>query len=161
MIGYGVPVAVGYGFGGTYLGVGYGSGNSGVAGANGGFGNNGNAFANGFAGNANLPNGQLAGGNNGPANFNPQAAPNPNAQANDAPNPPALDLPARTWTDEAGNAIVEGQFVGVLDGSVVVRKTTGGVRLVSLGDLSDTDRQYVTSVAGHRPPPKQVAEDSQ
>lgn len=139
---------------------GYGVGNyayNGYGGNNGGFNANG-------SGNANMANGQAAGGGNNPlVKFNPQAAqqPQPNVAATDAPNSPPLDLPARNWTSSEGDMVLEGKFVGVLDGNVVVRKSSGGITLLSLANLSDGDREYVSSVAGHKAPSAEVAADSQ
>jgi hypothetical protein len=68
-------------------------------------------------------------------------------------------LPARDWTNATGDAIVEGQFVGLLDGKVVVRKSSGGISLLALDQLSADDQQYVASVAGHKAAPATAASE--
>jgi hypothetical protein len=154
------------GFGGTSLGYGMYAGNTAGYGYGGnGYNNNGyNSNAvNSNAANANAANGgnfnpfgQAVGG--GPARFNAQQAPQQNAAAADpADAPPPLDLPMRNWAEE-GSDVVEAQFVGLLDGKVIVRKPNKSLLQLSLDQLSDEDRQYVASVAGHKAATPAVAE---
>lgn len=128
--------------------AGYGYGNNGYG--NNGYNSYGYGNSNGNGGGANLAFGQAAGGNGPLARFNPQQAPNQNAPAVDTPDSPPLDLPSRSWTNGDGEVVVEGQFVGLLDGKVIVRKPGGRISLVTLDQLSDADQQYVSSVAGHK-----------
>ncbi len=86
------------------------------------------------------------------------AAPNVDPQANAllAANAPAADpnapdsapnvaaAPVRQWQNDAGEVVATGQFVGLLDGGAVIRKTVGGIAIIPLADLSMDDRQYAT-----------------
>jgi len=111
-------------------------------------------------GNANPPIGQAAaGGNNALAKLNPFQLTKQQAPAPDAQDSAPLDLPSRDWTNETGDAIVEGKFVGLLDGKVIVRKSSGGISLVALEQLSADDQQYVASVAGHKAAPAAAASE--
>ena len=51
---------------------------------------------------------------------------------------------ARQWQNDAGEIVATGQFVGLLDGGAVIRKTGGGIAIILLADLSTADRQYAT-----------------
>jgi hypothetical protein len=147
-IGFGGTAIAGYGMYGGASAAGYGYGGSGY---NNSVGYNSNG-SNG--GNLNSAIATAAtGGNAALARFNPQQAQNPPAAAADVPDSVPLELPSRSWTDGDGNVAVEGQFVGVLDHKVIVRKAGGRISLVALDQLSDTDRQYVSSVAGHKAMP--------
>jgi hypothetical protein len=138
-IGFGSSAVSGYSMYGIANTAGLGFGGSGY-------------ISNGYAsGNPNSSIGQATVRGNGPsARFNPLQTQKPSAVASDSLDSPPLDLPSRSWTDEAGNVAVEGQFVGLLDGKVIVRKSSGSISLVSLDQLSETDQQYVSSFAGHR-----------
>lgn len=153
-IGFGGTTTAGYGM---YVGnsVGYGcAGNA--CNTNG---HNNGSNSNGFnSSNLNLF-GQGAGGNAALARLNPQQAQKQIAPAADVPDSPPLDLPSRSWTSDGGEVVVEGQFVGLLDGKVIVRKPVGSILLLSLDQLSDTDRQYVSSVAGHKATPTVAASE--
>ena len=155
---FGGTAFVGYGlYAGNLAGYGYGGG---AYGGNGyystGYSSNGSNN-----GNSNPLNIQAAaGGNNALAKLNPfQLTQQQAAAAPDAQDSAPLELPARDWTNATGDAIVEGQFVGVLDGKVVVRKSSGGISLLALDQLSADDQQYVASVAGHKAAPAAAASE--
>jgi hypothetical protein len=74
----------------------------------------------------------------------------------------ALNLPARNWAIDGGTYSVDGQYVGVLQGSVIVRKDNGTLTLLPVDRLTASDRQYVSSVAGEKAlAVSSVATDSQ
>jgi hypothetical protein len=145
-MGFGGAATTAYGmYGGNTAGYGGNSYNTN------GYNSNGFNGSNGYSGgNLNSSFGQAAGGNVGLARFNPQQTQKQNAPAADVPDSPPLDLPARNWTCDGGDIVVEGQYVGLLDGKVIVRKSGGTISLISLDQLSDADRQYVSSVAGRK-----------
>ncbi len=101
----------------------------------------------------------VAGGNNALAKLNPFQLTQQQAAAPNAQDAAPLELPARDWTNATGDAIVKGQFVGLLDGKVVVRKSSGGISLLALDQLSPDDQQYVASVAGHKAAPAAAASE--
>ena len=90
------------------------------------------------------------------------AAPNVDPQLNPffAANSPAAEpnatdsvagveqAPIRIWRNDAGETVATGEFVGVLDGGAVIRKTGGGITVIPFAQVSSADRKYVAETFG-------------
>ena len=54
---------------------------------------------------------------------------------------PAQPSWARKWTDNSGKFSVEAELVAVKDDKVVLKKTSGSLKTLSVARLSETDRR--------------------
>jgi hypothetical protein len=63
-----------------------------------------------------------------------------------------LDLPTRDWviTGENGDTVITAQYAGVIEASVILRKTDGKITLAPVDQLSLSDREYVGEQVGRK-----------
>lgn len=82
------------------------------------------------------------------SNAGPTTAAAPSTDS--AGNAANLDFPSRNWVigSDKGDTVVTAQFAGLLEGSVILRKSDGRITLAPLDQISEPDRAYVTEQTG-------------